>query len=46
MFDLGDDFFRPGPRSEQDPETLLEESWDVERALRRFEEANAFVARR
>jgi predicted metal-dependent enzyme (double-stranded beta helix superfamily) len=42
----GGDFFRSGRRSEWDPETLLEEPWDVERAVRRFEEANAFVARR
>jgi len=42
----GGDFFRPGRRSEWDPETLLEEPWDAERAVRRFEEANAFVARR
>jgi hypothetical protein len=42
----GGDFFRSGRRSEWDPETLLEEPWDVERAVRRFEEANAFVASR
>ena len=42
----GGDFFKPGRRSEWDPETLLEEPWDVERAVRRFEEANAIVARR
>jgi len=42
----GGDFFRPGRRSEWDPETLLEEPWDADRAVRRFEEANAFVARR
>ena len=42
----GGDFFKPGRRSEWDPETLLEEPWDVERAVRRFEEANAFVAKR
>jgi predicted metal-dependent enzyme (double-stranded beta helix superfamily) len=28
----GGDFFRSGRRSEWDPETLLEEPWDVERA--------------
>ena len=39
----GGDFFKPGRRSEWDPETLLEEPWDVERAVRRFEEANAFT---
>ena len=36
----GGDFFGQ-PRSEWDPETLREEPFDVERALRRFEEANA-----
>jgi predicted metal-dependent enzyme (double-stranded beta helix superfamily) len=35
----GGDFFGPG-RSEWDPETLLEEPFDMERAKRRFEEAN------
>jgi hypothetical protein len=33
------DFFRE-ERSEWDPETLLEERYDVERAMRRFAEAN------
>src|SRR5262249_28933649 len=42
----GGDFFKPGKRSEWDPETLLEGPWDPERAERRFEEANAIVARR
>jgi len=42
----GGDFFKPGKRSEWDPETLLEGPWDPERAVRRFEEANAIVARR
>jgi len=42
----GGDFFKPGRRSEWDPETLLEEPWDVERAVRRFEEANAFATKR
>jgi len=42
----GGDFFKPGKRSEWDPETLLEEPWDPERAVRRFEEANAFAAKR
>lgn len=37
----GGDFFDPAHRSEWDPETLLEEQWDPERAVRRFEEANA-----
>jgi predicted metal-dependent enzyme (double-stranded beta helix superfamily) len=36
----GGDFFGQ-PRSEWDPETLVEEPFDVERALRRFEESNA-----
>jgi predicted metal-dependent enzyme (double-stranded beta helix superfamily) len=35
----GGDFFGPG-RSEWDPETLLEGPFDVERAKRRFAEAN------
>jgi predicted metal-dependent enzyme (double-stranded beta helix superfamily) len=41
----GGDFFKPGRRSEWDPETLREEPWDVERAVRRFEEANLVIAR-
>jgi predicted metal-dependent enzyme (double-stranded beta helix superfamily) len=36
----GGDFFAE-ERSEWDPETLLEERYNVERALRQFEEANA-----
>ena len=36
----GGDFFRE-ERSEWDPETLLEERYDAERAMRRFAEANA-----
>ena len=36
----GGDFFAE-ERSEWDPETLLEERFDVERAMRLFEEANA-----
>ena len=36
----GGDFFHEA-RSEWDPETLLEEPFDVERAMRQFEEANA-----
>ena len=36
----GGEFFRK-ERSEWDPETLLEERYDVERAIRRFAEANA-----
>ena len=42
----GGDFFKPGRRSEWDPETLREEPWDVERAVRRFEEANVFAKAR
>jgi predicted metal-dependent enzyme (double-stranded beta helix superfamily) len=37
----GGDFFNPTRRSEWDPETLLEGPFDPERAVRRFEEANA-----
>jgi predicted metal-dependent enzyme (double-stranded beta helix superfamily) len=36
----GGDFFGK-ERSEWDPETLLEERWDAERAMRRFAEASA-----
>lgn len=36
----GGDFFA-ADRSEWDPETLTEQKWDAERAMRRFEEANA-----
>jgi predicted metal-dependent enzyme (double-stranded beta helix superfamily) len=36
----GGDFFNPTGRSEWNPETLLEEPWDAQRAIRRFEEAN------
>jgi len=42
----GGDFFKPGRRSEWDPETLREEPWDVERAVRRFEQANTFAKAR
>ncbi len=35
----GGDFFA-AERSEWDPETLVEQRWDPERAVRRFEEAN------
>jgi predicted metal-dependent enzyme (double-stranded beta helix superfamily) len=35
----GGDFFA-AERSEWDPETLMEQRWDAERAVRRFEEAN------
>jgi predicted metal-dependent enzyme (double-stranded beta helix superfamily) len=40
----GGNFFCPAGRSEWDPETLLEQPWDPERAVRRFEEANAASA--
>jgi predicted metal-dependent enzyme (double-stranded beta helix superfamily) len=42
----GGDFFNPPCRSEWDPETLLEGPFDAERAVRRFEEANAIWERR
>jgi predicted metal-dependent enzyme (double-stranded beta helix superfamily) len=42
----GGDFFDPTHRSEWDPETLLEGPFDTERAVRRFEEANAVFANR
>src|ERR1051325_5037814 len=38
----GGDFFA-AERSEWDPETLEEERWDAERAVRRFEEANRIM---
>ena len=38
--------FSAAERSEWDPETLLEERFDAERAVRRFEEANAIFAER
>jgi len=41
----GGDFFKRDRRSEWDPETLLEQPWDPERAVRRFEEANELAAR-
>jgi hypothetical protein len=41
---LDGDFFVPTHRSEWDPETLLEGPFDPERAVRRFEEANAIFA--
>ena len=40
----GGNFFDPTHRSEWDPETLLEGPFDPERAVRRFEEANAIFA--
>ena len=42
----GGDFFDPTHRSEWNPETLLEEPFNPERAVRRFEEANAIFANR
>ena len=42
----GGDFFDPTHRSEWDPETLLEGQFDPDRAVRRFEEANAIAANR
>lgn len=42
----GGDFFDPTHRSEWNPETLLERPFDAERAVRRFEEANAVFANR
>ena len=36
----GGDFFAPEKRSEWDPETLDEQRWDPERAVRRFDEAS------
>lgn len=42
----GGDFFDPTHRSEWNPETLLEGPFDTERAVRRFEEANAVFASR
>ncbi|MBC7173699.1 MAG: hypothetical protein H5U40_14765, partial [Polyangiaceae bacterium] len=41
----GGEFFTV-PRSEWDPETLLEQPFDVDRTLRMFEEANARAANR
>jgi predicted metal-dependent enzyme (double-stranded beta helix superfamily) len=41
----GGDFFGVA-RSEWDPETLLEQPWDNERTIRRFEEANAHYEKR
>jgi len=38
----GGDFFA-AERSEWDPETLEEQRWDAERAVRRFEEANRIM---
>ena len=41
----GGDFFKRDRRSEWDPETVFEQPWDPERAVRRFEEANELSAR-
>jgi predicted metal-dependent enzyme (double-stranded beta helix superfamily) len=41
----GGDFFNPAGRSEWDPETLSEGPFDPERAVRRFEEANALFVK-
>jgi len=40
----GGDFFNR-PRSEWDSETLVEQPFDVQKTLRRFEESNALLAR-
>jgi predicted metal-dependent enzyme (double-stranded beta helix superfamily) len=40
----GGDFFAPA-RSEWDAETLTERPYDVQMAMRRFEESNALLAR-
>jgi predicted metal-dependent enzyme (double-stranded beta helix superfamily) len=42
----GGDFFDPSHRSEWDAEMLLEQPWDPERAVGRFEEANANLSKR
>jgi len=42
----GGDFFDPTHRSEWDAETLLEGRFDPQRAVRRFEEANAISTNR
>jgi predicted metal-dependent enzyme (double-stranded beta helix superfamily) len=36
----GGDFFSPAHRSEWDPETLVEEPWDPQKAVQRFERAD------
>jgi predicted metal-dependent enzyme (double-stranded beta helix superfamily) len=40
----GGDFFNPSGRTEWDPETLVEQPFNTERAVRRFEEANRRTA--
>jgi predicted metal-dependent enzyme (double-stranded beta helix superfamily) len=42
----GGDFFDPAHRSEWDAETLLEQAWDPQRAVARFEDANASLTQR
>jgi predicted metal-dependent enzyme (double-stranded beta helix superfamily) len=39
----GGDFFNSARRSEWDPETLMEQPFDADRAVRRFEDANKLV---
>jgi hypothetical protein len=41
----GGDFFDPVHRSEWDAETLLEQPWDPQRAVARFEDANVTIAK-
>jgi predicted metal-dependent enzyme (double-stranded beta helix superfamily) len=41
----GGNFFKTGQRSEWDPETLMEQPYDADRAVRRFEEANKLYPR-
>jgi predicted metal-dependent enzyme (double-stranded beta helix superfamily) len=40
----GGDFFNSARRSEWDPETLMEQPFDADRAIRRFEDANKLFA--
>jgi predicted metal-dependent enzyme (double-stranded beta helix superfamily) len=40
----GGDFFNPGRRSEWDPETLMEQPFDLDRAVRRFNDADKLFA--
>jgi predicted metal-dependent enzyme (double-stranded beta helix superfamily) len=37
----GGDFFNPARRSERDPETLMEQPFDPDRAARRFEDSTS-----
>jgi len=41
----GGDFFGSAQRSEWDPETLMEQPFDVESAVRRFDESNKLLPR-